>query len=271
MTACFMMSSCSVPADGQKNLFFSIWNACKIENPFLLNSWEITQCPIFYDTAPRFPCQGKSRGKKQAARGVCWAALLFAMGFLWVSSGGVGFGCRCPGRRCGGGLAGASGSGSSSPRPLRVWRKGLPVGFLLPGAAGLAAAPAPAAAAAGGGGALLLLHDLLCQGGQAVGSVCPWRGWLRLLRWWRERRCCCFSFSFSTSASRARSACSAFLPRSPGGGGGGAVVGMGGSLLVLRHELVQGGGQGGLLPAVLVLGGLADLPQLGQLLLGGST
>lgn len=47
------------------------------------------------------------------------------------------------------------------------------------------------------------------------------------------------------------------------------MVGMGGSLLVLRHKLVQGGGQGGLLPAVLVLGGLADLPQLGQLLLGG--
>src|SRR5699024_7278660 len=54
--------------------------------------------------------------------------------------------------------------------------RGLPVGFLLSGAAGLAAAPAPAAAAAGGGGALLLLHDLLCQGGQAVGVGLPLEG-----------------------------------------------------------------------------------------------
>ena len=53
----------------------------KSKTLFLLNSWEITQCPIFYDTAPRFPCQGKSRGKKQAARRCLLGGSAFCHGF----------------------------------------------------------------------------------------------------------------------------------------------------------------------------------------------
>ena len=175
------MSSCSVPADGQKNLFFSIWNACKIENPFLLNSWEITQCPIFYDTAPRFPCQGKSRGKKQAARRClrggpvrCHGSI---MGQFW--GGGVWPPAPWPPprrwpRRCqrerlffsppSPGLAeGASRLGFSCRAPLGLPRPRL---RLLRRREGRRPPPAPGPPLPGRP--------------SCGGSVCPWRGWSRL-------------------------------------------------------------------------------------------
>ena len=171
----------------------------KSKTLFLLNSWEITQCPIFYDTAPRFPCQGKSRGKKQAARRCLLGGSAFCHGFpvgqFW--GGGVWLPLPWPPlrrwpRRCqrerlffsppSPGLAeGASRLGFSCRAPLGLLRPRLRLLRRREGAAPSSCSMTSSARAA-----------------KLWGSVCPWRGWLRLLRWWRERRCCCFSFSFST-------------------------------------------------------------------------
>lgn len=88
-----------------------------------------------------------------------------------------------------------------------------PVGLFRVGM-GIGPVPAPAVPVAAADG-LLLIECLLRFGRQALELCLQGKG-LRLLpwRWWRGRWRA-FSFSRSTSASKARSARSAFRPRSP--------------------------------------------------------